>query len=106
MYVISLVLDRVRHQWIATIYLGWSVRCHHSLIILIHLVLHNLDVIGQRLIGLPQLMVTMSKRAIITKFTLALGLEKSANLRFVVAVGNVHHFEHEFVRKWLKQKQN
>ena len=47
-------------------------------------------------------MVTMGKGAVVAKFTLALGLEKFAFLRLVVAIGNVHHFEHEFVRKWLK----
>ena len=81
-------------------------RCHHSLVVLVHLVLHDLDVIGQRLVRLPELMVSMSKGAIVAKFTLALSLEKFAFLRLVVAIGNVHHFEHEFVRKWLKQKVN
>lgn len=45
----------------------------------------------------------MGKGAIIAKFTLALGLEELANLRFVIAVRDVHHFQHEFVRKWLNQ---
>ena len=47
-------------------------------------------------------MVTMGKGAVVAKFTLALGLEKFAFLRLVVAIRNIHHFEHEFVRKWLK----
>lgn len=46
-------------------------------------------------------MVTMGKGAVVAKFTLALGLEKFAFLRLVVAIRNIHHFEHEFVRKWI-----
>jgi len=106
MQVVCLVLDGVLHHGVATapIHLGLTILCHHSLVILVHLRLHNFDVIRQWLIGLPHLIVTMREGAIIAKFTLALGLEKFANLRFVVAVGNVHHFQHEFVRKWLKIK--
>ena len=79
---------------------------HHSLIVRIHLVLHEFDVVGQRLIGLPKLIFSMGKGAVIAKFTLALGLEELANLRFVIAVRDVHHFQHEFVRKWLNQNKS
>lgn len=51
--VSSLALHCIGHHWIAAIELGLRTRWHHSLVVLIHLVLHDLDVIGQRLVRLP-----------------------------------------------------
>ena len=101
MIVYLIILFRVRHHLIGEL-LGLTTLSIHTFVRLVQLILHYFNVVRQGLIRLSQFMLSVSERAIIAKFTFTLCLEKFTYLRFIVAIRDVHHLQHELIGQWLK----
>ena len=85
-----------------------STRTYHPVLTtpsLLTLINHYGRILRQGLVRLAELVLSVSERTIVSKFTLAFDLEEFADLCFIVAVGYVHHLHHELVGERL-QKRN
>lgn len=57
------------------------------------------DVLGQCLVGLPQLTLAMGKAAVLVELATSFVEPELAELSLVVVVGNVHHAVHQLLRE-------